>query len=175
MDYLRQLDFEVSEEESEKMDIEEIRLNNYRALVISPGFGVPRDKKETLALLKKNDFGIPVLGICLGHQLLALDQGGSIAPCEFPMHGKVTKLKWSNSELNEHDFPALDIMHYHSWVVDRIPENCEVLARCQKTDYIMGIASRDWKYIGWQFHPESIGTDQGLQLLDWSLKQLGGS
>ncbi len=170
MDYFRQLDFELDWIQSE--ELADVDIEQYDLAVISPGFGIPKEKADTIRLIKKELNKIPFLGICLGHQLLALVQGGTLKRCEVPLHGKTTKLKWTDSTINTHHLPEIDIMHYHSWVVDEIPSASEVLAYCNKTSYIMGLAAKDRSYIGWQFHPESIGTQRGLELLDWSLQEL---
>jgi anthranilate synthase/aminodeoxychorismate synthase-like glutamine amidotransferase len=149
-----------------------IHLNPER-IIISPGPGHPS---------KAADFGIcqqvvnrhqelhcPILGICLGHQGLAHYFGGSVIPAPAVVHGKTSQVRILKESPLLAGLPnPFTVMRYHSWVVDQgsLPGEFEVIAKTIEPEpLIMGIQHRTQPLYGVQFHPESIGTPQGAQLL----------
>ncbi len=167
LDYFRQLEWQTSCVQSEDLHLEYV--NNFDFLVLSPGFGRPEDKRHTLTLIREYA-GKPTIGICLGHQLLALAHGGSVRRAHRPLHGIMTQMIWEQG----HDLNGFSgkqkIMHYHSWVVNDMPKGARALGYCDQTDAIMGMNHRALNFIGWQFHPESVGTEKGLELLQASIR-----
>jgi len=136
-------------------------------LVLGPGPGHPLASGYS-ALLEKNAGKVPVLGICLGHQAIGLHYGLQVSYADRLMHGK--------SSLVQHDgdgcFASLGstpirCMRYHSIIVEDPPESAplKVSARSLEDGYVMGLRHRDLPIESLQFHPESIGTDNGMELL----------
>lgn len=163
---LRKLqDREVVVLRNDALTVEE--AESYDSIVVSPGPGLPEDAGITISLLQRYIRFKPILGVCLGHQALICALGGSLRQLEMPLHGldrKIRKLKedalWENIQ-----FP-MATGRYHSWVAheDSLPAELEVLAKGEE-DSIVAIKHRDLPVYGVQFHPESVLTPQGEQLL----------
>ena len=115
---------------------------------------------------KKNK-DIPILGICLGHQSIGQSYGGSIVQCKEIMHGKIDEIEHSGHELFKRVGKKFQATRYHSLILEResLPSNLEIIAET-KSKVIMGIAHKNKKIFGLQFHPESIGTDSGKIILE---------
>lgn len=128
-------------------------LNDYDRVVIGPGPGNPDDVPDLLKIIP--DTSTPLLGICLGHQILAKAYGGAFKRADLPCHGKKTVITH-----RFHSFPPLlKVGRYHSLVVDLLPPCLEVTALGE--GYIMGIRHKTLKQNGLQFHPDSFMTDFG--------------
>lgn len=169
IDYFQQINWTVDCVQSE--EILNQNPSNYDLIVLSPGYGKPEDKKETLLFIDKYQGQKPFLGICLGHQLLSLANGGTVKRAKKPLHGVVTKMNWVSSPITK-GLKSIKIMHYHSWVVDAIPASAQILSHCDSSKEIMGMIDQSNHFLSWQFHPESIGTEWGLGLLEWSIGKL---
>ncbi|WP_019803205.1 aminodeoxychorismate/anthranilate synthase component II [Streptococcus mutans] len=143
-------------------------------LVFSPGPGWPADAGRMEALI--NDFTgeKPILGVCLGHQAIAESFGGKLGLAHQVMHGKQSQMAITKSspifkELEE----KLEIMRYHSIVVDKLPEDFEVTARTVDDGEIMAIQHKTLPIYGLQYHPESIGTPEGLKMIENFVRLVG--
>lgn len=133
-------------------------LSHYDRIVIGPGPGNPEDLSEIGKLIPKIES--PLLGICLGHQLLAYTYGGTFQKAQIPCHGKAFSL--SHKFLN---FPQnMEIGRYHSLVVNHIPDCLEITAMAD--GYIMAIKHKTLKQCGLQFHPDSFLTQFGDQFFE---------
>jgi len=136
-------------------------------LLLGPGPGHPADSGYG-ELLNLNAGRMPVLGVCLGHQAIGLHYGCQIEYARNLMHGKTSHISHDGlgcfKSLAEGAFEA---MRYHSIVVSdkKLPKHINISARSQDDAYIMGIRHNSLKIEGIQFHPESIGTDFGIQIL----------
>jgi len=136
-------------------------------IVISPGPGRPEDAGVTTEVIARLGPSTPTLGVCLGHQAIGLVYGGRVVRAPLPVHGKTS--------IVEHDargvFAGLsgpfEASRYHSLIVadDRLPEILEVSARARGEGLIMGLRHREHPIHGVQFHPESILTVEGRQML----------
>jgi anthranilate/para-aminobenzoate synthase component II len=166
VDYFRQLSWQPVIRQCE--DLEGIHINDFAFTVLSPGYGKPKDKIETLRFIDQNR-SHPMVGICLGMQLLAIAHGGTVKRAKRPLHGIVSNMIWSTNQNFNSDSRELQIMHYHSWVIDKIPASFQILGLCDRSGDVMGVLNEERRFIAWQFHPESIGSERGLELLERSV------
>ncbi len=164
--YLEELGQEVTVRRNDAIQVDEVLGGAFRAVVISPGPGVPRDAGICLDLVRRAGADMPLLGVCLGHQAIAEALGGRVIPAPVLMHGKTSPIHHDGKTLFRDlpdPFPAT---RYHSLMVDpeRLPAE---LTRSAWTEdgTVMGLRHRYWPMEGVQFHPESILTHAGKQLL----------
>ncbi|HEY1032009.1 MAG TPA: aminodeoxychorismate/anthranilate synthase component II [Flavipsychrobacter sp.] len=138
-------------------------------LIISPGPETPLQAGITMDAIKYFHDKIPILGICLGHQALGMFFGARLLHAPYPMHGKTSEVKHNGHTLFNTCPNPITVMRYHSLVVDAF-ENTGLQALALAEDgSIMALAHDTYSCIGIQFHPESIGTIDGLQLLkNWA-------
>lgn len=159
---------------NDKISLEQVREINPNGVVISPGPGRPEDAGISLNVIKQLGASIPILGVCLGHQSIGQAFGGKIVPAPELMHGKTSLVKHSGvGVFQELDNPTV-ATRYHSLIIERqtCPEVLEITAWLEDGT-IMGVRHRNYPHIeGVQFHPESILTISGKQLLQNFLKQL---
>ncbi len=140
-------------------------------LVLSPGPGRPEDAGCMLELLAWARGRLPVLGVCLGHQALALAAGGAVGEARKPLHGKSTSLRFDQRHPLFDGIADLRVARYHSLVVSRLPEGFDCLADADGE--IMAMADPRNRQLGLQFHPESILTTHGQRLLENALLWCG--
>lgn len=136
-------------------------------LLLGPGPGHPADSGYG-NLLKLNAGRIPVLGVCLGHQAIGLQYGCQIEYAKNLMHGKTSDISHDGRGcFTSFSDSKLVAMRYHSIVVsdENLPKEIAISARSQDDGYVMGIRHKALKIEGIQFHPESIGTNYGIQIL----------
>ena len=139
-------------------------------LVFSPGPGWPADAGRMEALIKDFTGEKPILGVCLGHQAIAESFGGKLGLAHQVMHGKQSQMA---SPIFKELAEKLEIMRYHSIVVDKLPENFEVTARTVDDGEIMAIQHKTLPIYGLQYHPESIGTPEGLKMIENFVRLVG--
>lgn len=151
---------------NDQVTLEEIAAMKLRAIVISPGPGTPDDAGISKALIKRFAGQIPILGICLGHQVIGEVFGGRVIRAPEPIHGKVSLIKHQGKGLYQGVSDPFPAGRYHSLIVDQtgFPDCLEITATTSD-GLIMGIRHRDFAVEGLQFHPESILTPEGKQLL----------
>ena len=165
---------EIQVYRNDKIDLDAIRKLNPEGIVISPGPGRPEDAGISLQLIEQLAPQIPILGVCLGHQSIGQIFGGKIVAAPVLMHGKTSLVHHSNVGVFQgldNPFPAT---RYHSLIIDRetIPDELEITAWVEDGT-IMGVRHREYPHIqGVQFHPESILTNSGKQLLQNFLRSL---
>jgi anthranilate synthase/aminodeoxychorismate synthase-like glutamine amidotransferase len=170
--YLGELGATVEVRRNDRVTVEEIehRLRPER-IVISPGPGTPNDAGITLDVIQRFAGKIPLLGVCLGHQAIGQAFGGKVVRAPELMHGKASEVSHDGKTI----FAGLNNQflagRYHSLIVEResLPSCLEISAHTAD-DVIMGLRHRDLKVEGVQFHPESILTADGKQLLANFLK-----
>lgn len=136
------------------------------ALVFSPGPGNPDTAGVTLAAVKAFAGKVPLLGICLGHQSIAQAFGGRIVGAKRLMHGKTSQLKHDRRGLFRGFPQGMEVMRYHSLAVERatLPDCFEISAEAEDGE-IMGLRHRTLPVESVQYHPESIGTPDGIRQL----------
>ena len=145
---------------------EEIRALAPQAIIISPGPGRPEDSGVCPEVIKVLGPSIPILGVCLGHQAIAQVFGATIVRAAKVMHGKTSPVTHTSTGVFTGLNNPLTVTRYHSLVIDppTLPDCFEVTA-WSDTQEIMGIRHREWDLEGVQFHPESILSEQGHDLL----------
>jgi anthranilate synthase component II len=145
----------------------------YDKIILSPGPGVPSEAGLLLPLIREYAASKSILGVCLGHQAIGEAFGGRLVNLSTVYHGVATPVRvLKTGGLFEGVPETLDVGRYHSWVVseDGFPDELEVTARDAR-DYIMGLRHRSLDVQGVQFHPESVLTPLGEQILANWLKQ----
>ena len=141
------------------------------AIVLSPGPCTPNEAGICLDVLKKAPDGLPILGVCLGHQAMGQAFGGDVVPARAIMHGKLSMIRNKGTGLFEGLPSAFEATRYHSLAVrrDTLPD-CFVIDAETDDGEIMGMHHKTRPLFGLQFHPESIATEHGHALLDNFLK-----
>lgn len=163
---LGELGAELLVHRNDKITVDEIRALRPERIVISPGPGFPVDAGVSLDVIRQLGAEIPLLGICLGHQAIGEAFGGLVVHAPELMHGK-TSLIVHDGDTILHDIPdPFEATRYHSLIVDEasLPDCLQVTARAASGE-IMGLRHKTQPVIGLQFHPESILTRYGMQIL----------
>ncbi|AUB37579.1 trpG, anthranilate synthase component II [Nostoc flagelliforme CCNUN1] len=159
---------------NDKISIDEIQALKPEAVVISPGPGRPEDAGISLELIEQLGQELPILGVCLGHQSIGQVFGGKIIPAPELMHGKTSQVSHTGVGVFQGLENPLTATRYHSLVIERetCPDVLEITAWVEDNT-IMGVRHRNYPHIqGVQFHPESVLTSSGKQLLRNFLEQL---
>ena len=154
---------------NDKITIEQIKKNNYDAIVISPGPGTPDDKKYfgiCVDVISELGPEKPILGVCLGHQGIIHAFGGKVVNARNVRHGKTSLVKHEETPLFENVDSPFRATRYHSLVGDKtiIPGSLAVTAIAEDDGEIMGVSHKQYLIEGVQFHPESILTSEGKKI-----------
>jgi len=160
---------------NDKITLEEARALNPDGIVISPGPKRPEDAGVSLELIEQLGPTTPLLGVCLGHQGIGQVFGGAVVSAPELMHGKVSQVHHTDTGLFAGIENPMTATRYHSLVIDRetCPEALEITAWVDDNT-IMGVRHRNYPHIqGVQFHPESVLTQAGKQLLSNFLASIG--
>lgn len=169
--YFGELGIEVKVFRNDQITLDEIAAYAPQQIVISPGPCTPSDAGISIDTIKTFAGKIPILGVCLGHQAIGQAFGGNIVRAREVMHGKVSLVHHNNQGVFIHLANPLTATRYHSLIIEKttIPECLEITAWTQyidgSFDEIMGVRHKDFLVEGVQFHPESILTKQGHDLL----------
>ena len=169
--YLGELGAKVKVFRNDKIAVEEIKTLLPGKIVISPGPGRPEDAGISCAIIEAFAGKIPILGVCLGHQCLGYAYGGKIIQAKKLMHGKTSKIYHNRKTVFTGLPNPFEATRYHSLVVEKksLPKCLEVIA-WTKDGEIMGLKHEKYPLWGVQFHPESILTKAGKDLLANFLK-----
>lgn len=147
--------------------------NKAKGLVFSPGPGWPADAGKMEEMIQIFADKKPILGICLGHQAIAEVFGGQLRLAKTVMHGKQSQMRVEGNSPIFNGFQGdVEIMRYHSIVIDEIPKDFIVTARTTDDDEIMAIQHKQLPIFGLQFHPESIGSPEGLQMIEQFVREV---
>ena len=165
--YLRELGEEVEVYRNDKISLAEIEALNPTRLVVSPGPCTPNEAGISVEAIKHFAGKLPILGVCLGHQSIGQAYGGKVVRADRLMHGKTSPVFHDNRELFVGLPDPFDATRYHSLLVERssLPECLEVTAWTAEGE-IMGMRHRSLPVWGMQFHPESILTVAGMDMLN---------
>lgn len=164
--YLGELGASVEVVRNDRIRVDEIRDGGFDVAVISPGPGRPENAGISVDLVRQLGGGLPILGVCLGHQAIAHAHGGRIVSAPTLMHGKTSPILHDGRTIFAGLPLPFEATRYHSLVVDEasLPEEFHVSARAPE-GVIMGIRHRRLPLEGVQFHPESVMTAEGKKLL----------
>ncbi|WP_413508231.1 aminodeoxychorismate synthase component II [Serratia proteamaculans] len=173
--YFCQLGTEVLVKRNDELQLADIERLAPQRLVISPGPCTPNEAGISLAAIRHFAGKLPILGVCLGHQALGQAFGANVVRAREVMHGKTSAIRHLDSGVFHGLNNPLTVTRYHSLVLEAatLPDCFEVTAWSERDgvrDEIMGIRHRQLALEGVQFHPESILSEQGHQLLDNFLK-----
>ncbi len=176
LQYLEEMGAECRVVRNDGISTREIDLLHPEALVISPGPCTPNEAGVSTASISAAAGRLPVLGVCLGHQCIGAAFGGKIVRAARPMHGKSSQIHHDGGTLFAglpNPFPAV---RYHSLIIERktLPQCLEISAETADGE-IMAVRHKDFNVEGVQFHPESIMTGQGRNLLKNFLQMSGAS
>lgn len=169
--YLAQLGEDVKVVRNDELSVSEIAGLKPDRIVVSPGPCSPEEAGISVAAIQEFTGKIPLLGVCLGHQSIGAAFGGAVVRSVSLMHGKTSPIHHDGKELFERLPNPFNATRYHSLVVERasLPDCLEVTAWV-KNGEIMGLRHKQLPVWGVQFHPESILTEGGMELLDNFLK-----
>ena len=156
----------VLKSDLENKDWISANAKNIKAFLISPGPGHPSEAHLSRWVVEQHQQSHPILGVCLGHQVIAEVLGGKVIQAPQPMHGKLSKVyhqqQGSFGDLEN----SFQVVRYHSLIVERVslPSSLEVHAQTED-GLVMGLKHRSLPIEGWQFHPESILSEHGDDLI----------
>ncbi|HXD53827.1 MAG TPA: aminodeoxychorismate/anthranilate synthase component II [Solirubrobacteraceae bacterium] len=162
--YLGELGAEVETVRNDRATVDELLARSFDRVVVSPGPCTPNEAGISLEVVRRfPEAGVPTLGVCLGHQSLAQAFGGTVKLHE-PIHGKATTISHDGRTIFAGLKPDLTVGRYHSLVVeDELPDCLQETAR--GGGVLMALRHRELPAEGVQFHPESVLTEQGRELL----------
>ena len=164
--YLSFLKCKVDIYRNNKIEISKIKRNKYKKIVISPGPGNPDQAGNCLKIVKYFCKTIPILGVCLGHQIIGQVFGSKIVQSKKLMHGKTSIIKSKKIGILKNIPTRFEATRYHSLVIDKKTISKNLIITAETLDgIIMGVQHKKYNIHGVQFHPESIKTPIGLKIL----------
>ena len=171
--YLGELGQELEVFRNDKISIDQISDLHPKGIVISPGPCTPKEAGVSKEVIRHFSGKIPILGVCLGHQCLGEVFGGNIVRADRLMHGKTSMIYHTQTDLFEGMQSPFEATRYHSLVVEKssIPDCLKITAWTDQ-DEVMGLQHAEHKTYGVQFHPESILTAVGKDILKNFLRKL---
>jgi anthranilate synthase/aminodeoxychorismate synthase-like glutamine amidotransferase len=164
--YIRNIGEEVMILRNDQVSLEDITRLQPDHILISPGPGNPNTAGICLDIVKNFYQDIPILGVCLGHQIIAQAFGGMVKKANKPIHGKISLIDHDQSHIFHGISSPLQGTRYHSLIVDEttLPSCLEISAK-SKDGEIMALRHKKFRVEGVQFHPEAILTENGLQMM----------
>ena len=169
---IAELGCEVEVQRNDALTVEAALAKRPSHIVISPGPCTPNQAGISLALIMAAQGQVPILGVCLGHQAIGQACGGVVRHAREVMHGKTSPIHHGGAGLFQGLPSPLEATRYHSLIVERaslpdcLEETAWTLGADGARDEIMGLRHREWPVVGVQFHPESILTAHGHELLE---------
>ena len=164
--YLSSLKVDVDVIRNDQITSKEILIKKYNKIVISPGPGNPNQSGNCLKIVKSLHKMIPILGVCLGHQIIGQVFGSKIIQAKKLMHGKTSKIISKKIGVLKNLPKTFEATRYHSLIIDKksLSRDLEITAET-KDGLIMGVRHKKYHVHGVQFHPESIKTKIGIKIL----------
>ena len=164
--YLSSLKTKVDVVRNDKMNQKQIIKNKYNKIVISPGPGNPNQAGNCIDIVKSLYKKIPILGVCLGHQIIGQVFGSKIIQAKKLMHGKISNINTKKTGIFKNLPIKFEATRYHSLIIDKKTLSKELEITAETEDgIIMGVKHKVYNIHGVQFHPESIKTTIGLKIL----------
>lgn len=165
--YMGELNAELRIVRNDKITLGEIRSLHPEGIVISPGPCTPKEAGVSVPVIREFSGEIPILGVCLGHQSIGEAFGGQVVRADAVVHGKTSIVRHSEAGIFRGVPREFVAARYHSLVIakNNFPEALEITA-VSDDDTIMGVRHRTFPVFGVQFHPESIATQHGRQMLE---------
>ena len=169
--YLSSLKVKVDVIRNDKVTTNDVVKKGYNKIVISPGPGNPNQSGNCLKIVKSHYKKIPILGVCLGHQIIGQVFGSKIIQAKKLMHGKTSKIVSKKLGILKNLPKNFEATRYHSLIIDKKSLSKDLEITAESLDgLIMGIKHRKYNVHGVQFHPESIKTKLGLKILNNFIK-----
>jgi len=164
--YMGELGADLDVRRNDEVTVDEVKALAPEKIVISPGPGTPAEAGITVDLIREVGSTIPIFGVCLGHQAIGEAMGGNVIRAGRLMHGKTSMVTHNNEGVFAGLPSPLEATRYHSLVVEResLPDCLEITAESDD-GYIMGLRHKTLPIEGVQFHPESVLTTHGMQML----------
>ncbi|MBU3110381.1 anthranilate synthase component II [Clostridium lacusfryxellense] len=164
--YFEELGEKIVVYRNDKVTFEDIKRINPEAIIISPGPKSPECAGSCMEIVEKFKGSIPILGICLGHQIIGKVFGGKIIHGHEPVHGKVFDVNHSGKYMFKNIVSPMKVTRYHSLIIEResLPEVLEITSETDDK-VIMGVRHKEFLIEGVQFHPEAELTQYGHELL----------
>ena len=164
--YLSSLKIKVDVIRNDQITSNEILKRKYNKIVISPGPGNPDQSGNCLKIVKSLYKKIPILGVCLGHQIIGQVFGSKIVQAKKLMHGKTSKIISKKLGILKNLPKSFEATRYHSLIIDKktLSKHLEITAE-SKDGLVMGVQHKKYNVHGVQFHPESIKTKLGMKIL----------
>lgn len=165
---------EVQVVRNDALTIADIRALKPDAIVLSPGPGTPAEAGITVDVVRELYKEFPILGVCLGHQAIGEAFGCEVVRAERIIHGKTSVVKYEKRGLFEQLDGEVEVMRYHSLIIkpSTVHAELEVIATAQDDGEIMAVQHISYPLYGLQFHPESIGTELGDQMIQSFLQRV---
>ena len=175
--YLQELGRDILVRRSDELTLDDIQAMQPQGIILSPGPKRPWDAQLCVDTVRRFGGKVPLLGVCLGHQVLGHCAGAVVEKGARPMHGKVTRVRHNGTGLFAGLTREFNVTRYHSLVVrqDTLPEDYQV--DCVAEDgAVMGLSHRTLPLFGVQFHPEAVLTEYGHELLEnfCRMAEMGG-
>jgi len=164
--YIGKVNSEIKVFKNDEIDINDIRELNPEHIIISPGPGRPENSGVSLDIINQLKTKIPILGICLGHQAIAYTHGAKIINSDNIYHGKTSEIYHNGDQIFSDIEDPFIATRYHSLVIDKksLNKDFEIIAWTE-SEVIMGIKHLQYPLYGLQFHPESILTYNGFEII----------
>lgn len=159
---------------NDKISIDEIKMLDPEAIVLSPGPGKPENAGICIDIVKEFHDKIPILGVCLGHQAICTAFGGKVSHAKRLMHGKSSDISLEYDYIFKGLPAQISVGRYHSLslIEDTLPECLEIISKAKDDKEVMAIKHKDYNVYGLQFHPESILTSDGLTIIQNFLEKV---
>ena len=164
--YMGELGAEMTVRRNDELTVDEVEALEPERILLSPGPCTPQEAGISIELIRRMAGRVPILGVCLGHQAIGAAFGGNVVRAKHLMHGKTSEVEHDSKTIFAGIASPMTCTRYHSLIVAEkgLPEELEVSARTADGT-IMGLRHRRYKVEGVQFHPESVLTADGKQLI----------
>ena len=159
---------DITVSRNDKITLKEIEDLNPEAIILSPGPGKPENAGICIDIVRQFHDRIPILGVCLGHQVICEAFGGTVSHAKRLMHGKSSKISLDYDYIFKALPAEITVGRYHSLslIADTLPDSLEVISKSKDDGEIMAVKHKEYNVYGLQFHPESILTPDGATIME---------